>query len=287
MSPRSCALRFPYVKLSFFFFIPLLTPVARFIVNPSVSGVDLAYSVDEILERVHLNTSITEEDREFVRSMLVSRRRLFSDKLGVAHGYRMSIRTPSIDSGEAAPPAFPYRKRSPQEYAALRDEVDKQLKAGLLTKVQSPYNAMPILLDKPSGGKRLVLDYRALNNHCVKDSYPLPNIEENLSQLGKARLFTTADLLQGFHQVEIDPTDGSVEKTAFSAPQGQVAYVRMPMGLTSSPSCFMRIVDAALRGLPAGRVLAFVDDICIPTDGDMEQHMSDVGEVFDKLIEAG
>ena len=40
-------------------------------------------------------------------------------------------------------------------------------------------------------------------------------------------------------------------------------------------------------GLPAGRVLAFVDDICIPTDGDMEEHMSDVGEVFDKLIEAG
>ena len=134
---------------------------------------------------------------------------------------------------------------------------------------------------------RLVLDYRSLNLLCVKDSYPLPNVEENLALLGKANLFTTADLLQGFHQVEINPLDGSIEKTAFSSPQGQVAYVRMPMGLTSSPSTFMRLVDAALRGLPAGIVLAFVDDIVCPTEGEMEQHMNDVGMVFDRLLEAG
>jgi hypothetical protein len=145
-------------------------------------------------------------------------------------------------------------------------------------------------MDSTSSGtdrKRLVLDYRALNSVCIKDTYPLPNIEENLSLLGKANLFTTADLLQGFHQVEIEPSDGSVEKTAFSAPQGQVAYVRMPMGLTSSPSTFMQLVDASLRGLPPGLVLAFVDDICCPTHGDMEQHMEDVGLFFYKLMEAG
>ena len=267
--------------------IPLLTPVARFMVNPEISGVDTSLSVNAIMERCNIPENATEEDRTFIRRMILSRRKLFSDTLGVAHGYRASIKTPLVDSGQVPAPAFPYRKRSPAEYVALRDEVDKQLKAGLLTKVQSPYNAMPLLVAKPDGSKRLVLDYRALNAVCVKDTYPLPNIEENLSLLGKANLYTTADLLQGFHQIEMDPSDGSIEKTAFSAPQGQVAYVRMPMGLTSSPSTFMRLVEASLRGLPPGIALAFVDDICCPTQGSMEQHMQDVGMVFDKLLEAG
>eukprot|EP00966_Prymnesium_polylepis_P210817 4882038-Prymnesium_polylepis.1 len=69
---------------------------------------------------------------KFIRRMILKRKRLFSDTLGVAHGYRMSIQTPRVDSSEVPAPAFPYRKRSPAEYAALRDEVDKQLKAGLL-----------------------------------------------------------------------------------------------------------------------------------------------------------
>ena len=180
--------------------VPLLTPMARFIVNPKVSGADIQFSVDEILKRVNIHESATQEDRDLIREMIKSRRRLFSDVLGVAHGYRMSIKTPLVDSGEKPPPAFPYRRRTPEEYAALKEEVDAQLKAGLLTKVQSPYNAMPLLVDKPgTTRKRLVLDYRALNSVCVKDTYPLPNIEENLSLLRKSNLFTTADLLQGFH----------------------------------------------------------------------------------------
>ena len=267
--------------------IPLLTPVARFMVDPKVSGADVKFSVEEIMKKCHIDDVSSEADLQLIRRMISKRRRLFSDTLGVAHGYKLTIDTPLVDSGKVPPPSVPWRKRSPEEYAALKDEVDKQLKAGLLTKVRSPFNAMPLLVDKPSGGKRLVLDYRNLNSVCVKDTYPLPNIEENLSKLGRANLFTIADLLQGFHQIEIDASDGSVEKTAFSAPQGQVAYVRMPMGLTSSPGAFMRLVDAALRGLPAGIALAFVDDLICPTEGDMEQHMKDVGLVFDALIEAG
>jgi hypothetical protein len=59
------------------------------------------------------------------------------------------------------------------------------------------------------------------------------------------------------------------------------------MGLTSSPGAFMMVVDSALRGLPPGIAVAYVDDILIPTDGDWDDHMRDVGMVMDRLIEAG
>jgi hypothetical protein len=85
----------------------------------------------------------------------------------------------------------------------------------------------------------------------------------------------------------VELEESSISATAFSTPWGQFAYTRMPMGLTSSPSAFMRIVDATLRGLPQNIALAYCDDIIIFTDGDMEAHMKDVGAVFDKLIEGG
>ncbi|MBO8630997.1 RNA-directed DNA polymerase, partial [Staphylococcus aureus] len=111
------------------------------------------------------------------------------------------------------------------------------------------------------------------------------NVDRNLVALGKANLFTTCDLLQGFHQVEL--TDAAKVKTAFITPWGQYAYTRMPMGLTSSPGTFMRLVDATLRGLPPGVALAFVDDIIIPTQGTIDDHLAQVGQVFDRLIEGG
>ena len=59
------------------------------------------------------------------------------------------------------------------------------------------------------------------------------------------------------------------------------------MGLTSSPGTFVELVDSALRGLPPGIAIAYVDDVIIPTHGSFADHLRDVGQVFDRLIEAG
>ena len=266
--------------------IPVLTPVARFIVDPSIAGADCEFTVDEILERINIEEDATEADREHIRQMVSPRRRLFATTLGWAHGYKYQIRTPLIDQGKAVPPSFQQRKRSPEELSALEASIKKQLKLGLIEPVISPYGATPMLIKKPGSSEyRVVLDYRALNALCEPDTYPLPNVETNLSALGNAKLFSTADLLMGFHQIEL--TDDSIIKTALNTPFGQFAYRRLPMGLTSAPGAFMRLVDASLRGLPPGIALCYVDDLIIFTDGDMAQHMKDVGLVFDKLIESG
>ena len=271
--------------------IPKLTAVGRFIVNPSVINADLEFTVDEILEQVHLRDGLSQGDRDKIRNMLVTRRRLFRSTLGYVHGAKMEIHLPKVESGEENPPADRNRVRSPPEERALKKEIDKQLRAGLIEAANSPFNAIPMLIRKPGVGAdgdplyRVVLDYRKVNLLTAKCTYPLPNLEQNLSALGRANWFTTLDLLQGFHQVEL--AENSRPATAFGTKYGQYQYTRAPMGLTSSPSTFVQLVDSALRGLPPGIALAYVDDVIIPTCGTFEEHLRDVGMVLDRLIEAG
>ena len=264
-----------------------LAAIARFIIDPAIKDADLEFTSEEIIENIHRDPGCTHLMREDILHMLQTRRRLFASKLGWAHGYQHSLNIPP----GTVPPNIPPRRLAPQEYAALKEAVDKQMKAGLLEYCSSPFNARPIMVPKLGGGWRCVLDYRRLNELVLKagsgSCYPLPNIEHNLNSLAKAKWFTAIDLLSGFHQVEmIDGLSGKLA-TAFSTPWGQMCYTRMPMGLTSSPGAFMAVVDAALRGLPPGIAVAYCDDVLIPTDGDWNDHLRDVGLVFDRLIAAG
>lgn len=57
------------------------------------------------------------------------------------------------------------------------------------------------------------MDYRELNKVTVNDPYPLPRVEDSLSALAGAAVFSTIDLRSGFHQIRISERD--VMKTAF------------------------------------------------------------------------
>lgn len=143
--------------------IPILEPIARFVVDPKISDMDLEFTVEQILEGIHLPRDNTDGDRNLVRLMLKYRRRLFSSKLGWAHAMKMVIRAPLLDRNEVEPPAQAARRLSPPELEALKAAVDKQIELGLIEPCVSPYCAQPMLIPKPpKDGKpqyRVVLDY--------------------------------------------------------------------------------------------------------------------------------
>jgi hypothetical protein len=239
--------------------IPMLTPIARFVIDPELSGIEVEFETADIMDKCHVGPKGT-SDRKIIAETLSKRRSIFRSELGhsATHMQDASIRTKRIDSGEVQPPFTPAGCHNPKEAAALQTTLKKLLRSRLVEPTRSPFNARPILVKKPDGTFRMVIDWRKLNLETEKDTYPLPNIEANLAALGKANWFTTLDLLQGFHQVMLNGADGSRAKTAFSVENGQYQFTRMPMGLTSSPGAFMRLVDACLRGLPAGIALAYV-----------------------------
>lgn len=60
----------------------------------------------------------------------------------------------------------------------------------------------------------MCIDYWAINARAVRDAFPLPRILEVIDLLGEAKVFSSLDLSQGYHRMQMSPED--IEKTAFS-----------------------------------------------------------------------
>ena len=125
---------------------------------------------------------------------------------------------------------------SPSELAEVRRQLDEYLSKGWIRPSTSPFGAPILFVRKKDNTLRMCIDYRALNRLTVLDKYPLPRIDDLLDRLSKARVFSSIDLAQGYHQVAIRP--GDEPKTAFLSRYGSYEFTVMPFGLTNAPSTF-------------------------------------------------
>ncbi|KMQ82652.1 krab-a domain-containing protein, partial [Lasius niger] len=69
----------------------------------------------------------------------------------------------------------------------MREEVDNNIEEmktrGVIEESQSPWVSPAVMVKKKDGSIRFCVDYRKLNAVTIKDSYPLPRIDEILDQL--------------------------------------------------------------------------------------------------------
>ena len=82
----------------------------------------------------------------------------------------------------------------------------------------SPWASPVVLVIKKDGTYQFCVDYRKLNSVTMKDSYPLPRIDDMLDALVGARCFSTLDLASGYWQIGV--TEDAKEKTVFATSQG-------------------------------------------------------------------
>jgi hypothetical protein len=150
------------------------------------------------------------------------------------------------------------------EREKVKTIVDDLLKNGIIRESTSPFASPVLLVHKKDGGSRLCVDYRALNEITVKDRFPLPRIDDQIDQLGRAKYFTTLDMAAGFHQIPV--AENSVEKTAFVTPDGHYEYLRVPFGLSNAPAVFQRAICKALGKLKDHDALIYLDGYpdCVP-----------------------
>lgn len=81
----------------------------------------------------------------------------------------------------------------------MREEVNKIIEEmkekGVIEESQS---SPAVLARNKDGSIRFCIDYRKLNAVTVKDSYPLPRIDEILDQMSSNSWFSTLDLKSGY-----------------------------------------------------------------------------------------
>ncbi len=171
----------------------------------------------------------------------------------------------------------------PKKLEFQKQHIEALLKEGIIRKSKSPW-ASPVILAKKKGGKfRFCGDFRKLNGRTVKDSYPLPVIDDLLRKLGKAKYFTSFDLDRGFLQVALKEEDKY--KTAIITQKGLFEYNVMPFGLTNAPGTFQRLMDEVLRETLDEFTAVYIDDIIIYSNT-FEEHLQHVEEVLRRLKEA-
>ena len=61
---------------------------------------------------------------------------------------------------------------------------------GLLKPSQSCFASPCILIDKPDGGHRLIIDYSKLNAQCDCQAVPIPRIDDLIDKVGQAKYLT-------------------------------------------------------------------------------------------------
>jgi hypothetical protein len=139
------------------------------------------------------------------------------------------------------------------------------------------------MVKKKDGSLRFCVDYRQLNEKTVKDSYPLPRIDDCLDTLGGSVWFSTVDLRSGYHQVAMDQEDA--RKAAFVTRRGTFAFTVMPFGLCNAPATFQRLMDHAMVGLNFEVCLVYLDDIIVFSP-DVETHLDRLEQLFVRLRQA-
>jgi hypothetical protein len=118
----------------------------------------------------------------------------------------------------------------------------------------------------------------------IKDSYPLPRMDECLDSLGDAVIFSTLDCNSGYWQIPIDKKDR--DKTAFVTHCGLHRFTRMPFGLVNAPATFQRAVDMILAQVKWEYALVYLDDVIVYSRS-VEDHLTQLDHVLTLLSNAG
>ena len=179
-----------------------------------------------------------------------------------------------------------YRPPNPALRESLRKQLQKWLRHKCIEPSDSEWNSNLLAVVKSSDidSVRWVVDYRRLNSASTIDRFPIGDIQDNLSRLGKSKYFSCLDNSGAFHCIEIAPEHR--HKTSFATPFNCWQFCRLPFGLSGGPSSYARLVIQVLRNIPPEQAVAYVDDILIHSST-FEQHMSNLNLVFKAYTKAG
>ena len=142
----------------------------------------------------------------------------------------------------------------------VKEELDRMQHLGVIEPVEEPTDwvSSMVTITKPNK-TRICLDPRDLNNSIKREHYPLPTIEEIVSGLPQATVFSTLDATCGYWQIPVD--EKSSKLLTFNTPYGRFRFRRLPFGISSASEVFQRTMNQLFGDIEGCEII--VDDILI------------------------
>lgn len=195
----------------------------------------------------------------------------------------------NIELEEDATPVIQRNSRVPVHLRpALERELNIQMKAGIIepAKGPTPWVSRIVVVPKTKPGEvRVTVDLRCLNKATKKEHQPIPNLDEQLVNMGSPRYFTYLDGNKMFHQLELNETSSRYMTFSTGLPNWPLMrYKRMVMGWCNASSRLQEEMRKVLAGIPG--VLNVEDDVGVYGDT-IEGHDASLEEVFKALQEHG
>jgi len=163
----------------------------------------------------------------------------------------------------------------------LKNKIKELLENDVIEESISPFRSNVVIVPKSNDEFRLTINYKHVNDYTIFDSFPFPRIEELISRLAGAKVFSTLDFCQFYHQLELVESDRP--KTAFAALGKLYQYKRCPFGLKNAVSYCGRLMGKLFEDQP--NVLVYLDDLLVFSENE-EQHREVLNNVLIKIQKA-
>ena len=135
----------------------------------------------------------------------------------------------------------PHRRSSKEHSDAVREEVNKLKQAGAIKEVFYPeWLASNVVVKKKNGKWQVLVDFTDLNKACLKDSFPMPQIDQLVDAIVGHPQMSFLDAFQGYHQIPLALDDQ--ERTSFVTLIGNYHYKVMPFGLKNPGATYRRMM---------------------------------------------
>jgi ribonuclease HI len=252
--------------------------------KPNIEELEIVNLADKGEEprEVKIGTRCAAEQKEALIALLREFHEIFAWSYQDMPGLDTDIVVHKIPlKPECRPVKQALRRMKPEVILKIKEEVEKQLKAGFLSTVTySDWVANIVPVPKKDGKVRMCVDYRDLNRASPKDNFPLPHIDTLVDYTATNVVFSFMDGFSGYNQIKMAEEDKS--KTAFITHWGTFVYDVMPFGLKNAGATYQRAMVTLFHDMIHHEIEVYVDDM-IAKSRTAQDHLTDLRKLFQRL----
>ena len=245
------------------------------------------YEQTDIDQVVRTCRHLSQEQQNKLRDVLSKYPKLFNGELGTYPDEQIHLDL----KPDAVPHCQPRAYSVPHNHRGVfKTELDRLVKIGVLEEgSRSEWIAGTFIIPKKLlPGEtvprvRWISDFRGLNKHLRRKTYPIPRIADILARRTGYKFLSKLDISMQFYTFELD--DESAELCTIATPWGLYKYRKLPMGICQSPDIAQEVMERTLKDISED-LEVYIDDIAL-FSSDFDDHMRVIDTVCKRLQEKG